>query len=340
MKTKQNLVSAALSKIKQQFGEGAVMRLGDMPTQDGFPSFSSGSYTIDKALGIGGYPRGRLIEIFGPEASGKTTLTLHAIAEVQKKGGVAAFIDAEHALDVVYAKKLGVDVDNLLVAQPDHGEQALEIAHTLISSEGVDLIVVDSVAALVPRAELEGEVGDHHMGLQARMMSQAMRMLTGITHKTDSSIIFINQTRQKIGVTFGSPETTTGGNALKFYATVRLDVRRIGGIKKKEEMVGNKTRVKVVKNKLAPPFREAHFEIIFGKGIRRLAELVDMCVEKGFIDKSGAWLSYKSERIGNGRDNAVDYLNANPKIVEELEHKLFDSDKLEPSKGSGDEKAA
>jgi recombination protein RecA len=310
LKEKLKALGAALEKIEKQFGKGAVMRLGDAPNGDQIPSFSSGSIGVDRALGIGGYPRGRLIEIYGPESSGKTTLTLHAIAEVQRLGGIAAFIDAEHALDVAYARRLGVDVDQLLVAQPDHGEQALEIAYTLIQSESVDLVVVDSVAALVPKAELDGEVGDHHVGLQARMMSQAMRMLTGVTHRTGSTVIFINQIRQKIGVAFGSPETTTGGNALKFYASVRLDVRRIGSIKKKgaEEAIGNRTRVKVTKNKMAPPFRRAEFDIIFGEGVGRAGELVDLAIAEGLFEKSGAWLSFDGERFANGRDNAVAYL--------------------------------
>ncbi len=328
LKEKMKELSATVDRIEKQFGRGAVMRLGDIPSGDDIPTFSTGSLSIDRALGVGGYPRGRLIEIYGPESSGKTTLTLHAIAEAQKAGGIAAFIDAEHALDVTYARKLGVDVDQLLVAQPDHGEQALEIANTLIQSECVDLVVVDSVAALVPKAELDGEVGDHHVGLQARMMSQAMRMLTGVTHRTGATIIFVNQIRYKIGVTFGSPETTTGGNALKFYASVRLDIRRIGAIKKKgsDDPIGNSTRVKVMKNKMAPPFRKAEFEIIFGEGINREAELVDMGIEAGIVDKAGAWLSLDGERMGQGRENAMAYLLEHPDIAVSLKERLFTTD--------------
>ncbi len=328
LKEKMKELSATVDRIEKQFGRGAVMRLGDIPSGDNIPSFSTGSLSIDRALGVGGYPRGRLIEIYGPESSGKTTLTLHAIAEAQRAGGIAAFIDAEHALDVTYARKLGVDVDQLLVSQPDHGEQALEIANTLIQSECVDLVVVDSVAALVPKAELDGEVGDHHVGLQARMMSQAMRMLTGVTHRTGATIFFVNQIRHKIGVTFGSPETTTGGNALKFYASVRLDIRRIGAIKKKgsDDSIGNRTRVKVMKNKMAPPFRMAEFEIIFGEGINREAELVDMGIEDGIVDKAGAWLSLDGERMGQGRENAMAYLLEHPNIALSLKERLFTAD--------------
>ena len=328
LKEKMKELSATVDRIEKQFGRGAVMRLGDVPSGDNIPSFSTGSLSIDRALGIGGYPRGRLIEVYGPESSGKTTLTLHAIAEAQRAGGIAAFIDAEHALDVTYARNLGVDVDQLLVSQPDHGEQALEIANTLIQSECVDLIVVDSVAALVPKAELDGEVGDHHVGLQARMMSQAMRMLTGVTHRTGATIIFVNQIRHKIGVTFGSPETTTGGNALKFYASVRLDIRRIGAIKKKntDDSIGNRTRVKVMKNKMAPPFRKAEFEIIFGEGVNREAELVDMGIEDGIVDKAGAWLSLDGERMGQGRENAMAYILEHPDIAASLKERLLTAD--------------
>ena len=328
LKEKMKELSATVDRIEKQFGRGAVMRLGDVPSGDDIPSFTTGSLSIDRALGVGGYPRGRLIEIYGPESSGKTTLTLHAIAEVQRAGGIAAFIDAEHALDVTYAKKLGVDVDQLLVAQPDHGEQALEITNTLIQSDCVDLVVVDSVAALVPKAELDGEVGDHHVGLQARMMSQAMRMLTGVTHRTGATIIFVNQIRHKIGVAFGSPETTTGGNALKFYASVRLDIRRIGAIKKKgsDDSIGNRTRVKVMKNKMAPPFRKAEFEIIFGEGVNREAELVDMGIEEGIVDKAGAWLSLDGERMGQGRENAMAYLLEHPDIAASLKERLLTAD--------------
>ncbi len=328
LKEKMKALSATVDRIEKQFGRGAVMRLGDVPSGDHIPSFSTGSLSIDRALGVGGYPRGRLIEIYGPESSGKTTLTLHAIAEAQRAGGIAAFIDAEHALDVTYARKLGVDVDQLLVSQPDHGEQALEITNTLIQSECVDLVVVDSVAALVPKAELDGEVGDHHVGLQARMMSQAMRMLTGVTHRTGATIFFVNQIRHKIGVAFGSPETTTGGNALKFYASVRLDIRRIGAIKKKgtDDSIGNRTRVKVMKNKMAPPFRMAEFEIIFGEGINREAELVDMGIEDGIVDRAGAWLSLDGERMGQGRENAMAYLLEHPQIAASLKERLLTPD--------------
>ncbi len=327
LKEKMKELSATVDRIEKQFGRGAVMRLGDVPSGDNIPSFSTGSLSIDRALGVGGYPRGRLIEIYGPESSGKTTLTLHAIAEAQRAGGIAAFIDAEHALDVTYARKLGVDVDQLLVSQPDHGEQALEITNTLIQSECVDLVVVDSVAALVPKAELDGEVGDHHVGLQARMMSQAMRMLTGVTHRTGATIFFVNQIRHKIGVAFGSPETTTGGNALKFYASVRLDIRRIGAIKKgSDDSIGNRTRVKVMKNKMAPPFRMAEFEIIFGEGINREAELVDMGIEDGIVDKAGSWLSLDGERMGQGRENAMAYLLEHPQIAASLKERLLTPD--------------
>jgi len=329
---KMKSIAEALAKIEKQFGQGSIMRLGDTPSMEDTPSFSSGSFTLNKALGIGGYPRGRIVEIYGPESSGKTTLTLHAIAEVQRNGGVAAFIDAEHALDVTYAKKLGVNVDALLVAQPDYGEQALEITSTLVNSESIDLIIIDSVAALVPKAEIDGEVGDRHVGLQARMMSQAMRILTGVTNKTGCTIIFINQIRNKIGVTFGSSETTTGGNALKFYASIRLDIRRIGGIKKGDEMIGNKTRVRIKKNKMAPPFREAEFEIIFGKGINQTGELIDLGVETGIIEKSGAWYSLDGERLGNGRDNSVKHLKENPTLANSLKERIFAPIKEETDK--------
>ncbi|MCK9522560.1 MAG: recombinase RecA [Proteobacteria bacterium] len=327
-------IQGVIASIDKKFGRNTVMCLGERPSGRDIPSFPSGSLAIDRALGIGGYPRGRLIEIYGPESSGKTTLTLHAIAEVQKMGGTCAFVDAEHALDVAYAEKLGVNVDQLLVAQPDHGEQALAIAHALVMSEAVDLVVIDSVAALVPKAELEGEVGDFHVGTQARMMSQAMRMLTGAASKTQSTLIFINQIRQKIGVTFGSPETTTGGNALKFFASVRIDIRKIGQIKKKDfdEPVGSRTRVRVIKNKMAPPFRIAEFDIIYGRGVVPEAELVDWGVEAGVLAKSGAWLSYGETRLGNGRDNAIEFLQANPAVATEIRQLLFASESIE--KGS------
>ena len=327
-------IQGVIASIDKKFGRNTVMCLGERPSGRDIPSFPSGSLAIDRALGIGGYPRGRLIEIYGPESSGKTTLTLHAIAEVQKMGGTCAFVDAEHALDVAYAEKLGVNVDQLLVAQPDHGEQALAIAHALVMSEAVDLVVIDSVAALVPKAELEGEVGDFHVGTQARMMSQAMRMLTGAASKTQSTLIFINQIRQKIGVTFGSPETTTGGNALKFFASVRIDIRKIGQIKKKDfdEPVGSRTRVRVINIKMAPPLRIAEFDIIYGRGVVPEAELVDWGVVAGVLAKSGAWLSYGETRLGNGRDNAIEFLQANPAVATEIRQLLFASESIE--KGS------
>lgn len=322
IKGKLKAVGEAVASIEKQFGQGAIFVLGDGPSGEGVPSFSTGSFTLDRALGTGGYPRGRIVEVYGPEASGKTTLTLHAIAEVQRLGGTAAFIDAEHALDPGYARALGVDVGSLLVSQPDYGEQGLEIAHTLIQSEAVSLVVVDSVAALVPKAELDGEIGDHHVGLQARMMSQAMRMITGVTHRTGSTVMFINQVRQKVGVVFGSPETTTGGNALKFYASVRLDIRRIGAIKKNDEVVGSETRVKVVKNKVSPPFREAIFDILYGEGVSREGEIIEMGVAQKFIDKSGAWYAYQGEKIGQGKDNAREFLRSHPEIAQEIEAKI------------------
>ncbi len=309
----------ALSQIEKQFGKGAIMRLGSDGVIADIPTVSSGSLGLDIALGVGGLPRGRVLEIFGPESSGKTTLTLHAVAETQQIGGVAAFIDAEHALDLNYAKKLGVHADDLLVSQPDTGEQALEIAETLVRSGAVDLIVVDSVAALVPRAELEGEMGDAHMGLQARLMSQALRKLTAAISKSNTTVIFINQIRMKIGVMFGNPETTTGGNALKFYATIRLDIRRIESLKEGQEVIGNRVRVKVVKNKLAPPFRQAEFDVLFNEGISRVGELIDLGVDKGFVEKSGAWYTYKGERIGQGRENARLFLREHAPIAKELE---------------------
>lgn len=316
---KQKALTAALAQIEKQFGKGSIMRLGDAEIAQDIQVVSTGSLGLDIALGVGGLPRGRVIEIYGPESSGKTTLTLHAVAEMQKLGGTCAFIDAEHALDVQYAAKLGVDVNNLLISQPDTGEQALEIADALVRSGSIDLIVIDSVAALVPRAEIEGDMGDSLPGLQARLMSQALRKLTGTIKRTNSMIIFINQIRMKIGVMFGSPETTTGGNALKFYASMRLDIRRIGSIKKGDENVGNETRVKVVKNKVSPPFREAIFDIMYGTGISREGEIVDMGVEADIIEKSGAWYSYKGEKIGQGRDNSRDFLKANPELSKEIE---------------------
>ncbi|MBS9777937.1 MAG: recombinase RecA [Gammaproteobacteria bacterium] len=319
---RKKALSAALSQIEKQFGKGSVMRMGDSSAQRDIEAVSTGSLGLDIALGIGGLPKGRVIEIYGPESSGKTTLTLHAIAEVQKKGGTAAFIDAEHALDPVYAEKLGVNIDELLVSQPDTGEQALEIADMLVRSGGVDMVVVDSVAALTPKAEIEGEMGDSHMGLQARLMSQALRKLTANIKRSNTIVIFINQIRMKIGVMFGSPETTTGGNALKFYASVRMDIRRIGSIKKGDEIVGNDTRVKVIKNKVAPPFKQTEFEILYGQGISRIGEILSLGTEIGEIEKSGAWYSCRGEKIGQGKENAKKYLMENPEISADIEKKI------------------
>ena len=318
---KEKAVASAMSQIERQFGKGAIMKLGSREVVR-VPAIPTGSLALDKALGIGGLPRGRVMEIYGPESSGKTTLALHAVANAQKQGGIAAFIDAEHALDTAYARKLGVNCDELLVAQPDTGEQALEIADMLVRSGAMDIIVIDSVAALVPRAEIEGEMGDSHMGLQARLMSQALRKLTGTISKTMTSVIFINQIRMKIGVMFGNPETTTGGNALKFYASVRLDIRRLAAIKNGPDVIGNRTRVKVVKNKLAPPFQEAEFDIMYGEGISKSGDLLDIGVEAGIIDKSGAWYSYDGERIGQGRHNVKNFLNDNPDIYHQALDKV------------------
>jgi recombination protein RecA len=319
---KMKALNAALSQIEKQFGKGSVMRLGDHDVVHDIQAVSTGSLGLDIALGIGGLPRGRVVEIYGPESSGKTTLTLQVIAEMQKLGGTAAFIDAEHALDPSYAKKLGVDVDNLLISQPDTGEQALEIADMLVRSGSVDVVVIDSVAALTPKAEIEGEMGDSHMGLQARLMSQALRKLTANIKRTNTLVIFINQIRMKIGVMFGNPETTTGGNALKFYASVRLDIRRIGSIKKGEEIIGSETRVKVVKNKVSPPFKQAEFDILYGEGISREGEIVELGVVNKIVDKSGAWYAYGGEKIGQGKDNAREYLKENPQIAAEIEAKI------------------
>ncbi|MBI5582093.1 MAG: recombinase RecA [Deltaproteobacteria bacterium] len=304
---KQKALETAMGQVERQFGKGSIMKLGSRPIAS-VPVISTGSLALDKALGIGGLPRGRIVEIFGPEASGKTTLALHAVAESQKLDGIAAFIDAEHALDTVYARKLGVNCDELLVSQPDTGEQALEITDMLVRSGAIDILVIDSVAALVPRAEIEGEMGDSHMGLQARLMSQALRKLTGSISKTNTCVIFINQMRMKIGVVFGNPETTTGGNALKFYASVRLDIRRTNSIKEGQDVVGNRTRVRVVKNKLAPPFMEAEFDVVYGEGISRIGDLIDIAVEQGIVEKSGAWYSFAGERIGQGRENVKKFL--------------------------------
>ena len=314
-------IESAMSQIERQFGKGAIMKLGSRPIVD-VPVISTGSIALDRALGVGGFPRGRVVEIYGPESSGKTTLALHAVANAQKKGGIAAFIDAEHALDTSYAKRLGVNCDDLLVSQPDTGEQALEIADMLLRSGAIDVLVIDSVAALVPRAEIEGEMGDSHMGLQARLMSQALRKLTGTIGRTNTCLIFINQIRMKIGVVFGNPETTTGGNALKFYASVRLDIRRIGAIKNGQDVVGNRTRVKVVKNKMAPPFKEAEFDITYGEGISQVGDLLDVGVEAGIIEKSGAWYSYKGERIGQGRENVKTFLGDNPDLVSAIDQEV------------------
>ncbi len=316
---RKQALAAALGQIERQFGKGTVMRMGDSAASRNIDVISSGSLTLDLALGIGGLPKGRVIEIYGPESSGKTTMTLHAIAECQKAGGTAAFIDAEHALDPGYAKKLGVNIDELLISQPDTGEQALEVTDMLVRSGGVDMVVIDSVAALTPKAEIEGDMGDSHMGLQARLMSQALRKLTANIKRSNTMVVFINQIRMKIGVMFGSPETTTGGNALKFYASVRLDIRRIGAIKKGDEIVGNATRVKVVKNKMAPPFKQAEFEIRYGEGVSHVGELLDLGVQEGLVNKAGSWYSYKGEKIGQGKDNSGTYLKENPKIADELE---------------------
>jgi recombination protein RecA len=314
---KLKALGLAQEQINKQFGDGAIRRLGDTKTVD-VELFGSGSLSLDLALG-GGYPKGRILEIYGPESSGKTTLALHAIAEVQRRGGTAAFIDAEHALDPAYARKLGVDTDNLLVSQPDNGEQALEIAETLVRSNAVDIVVIDSVAALVPQAEIDGEMGDSHMGLQARLMSQALRKLTGIISKSRTTVLFINQIRMKIGVMFGNPETTTGGNALKFYASVRLDIRRTGQIKSGEDVIGNRTKVKVVKNKIAPPFRVAEFDIMYNEGISKEGDVLDLAVQHGIVGKSGAWFDYKDEKIGQGRESTKEYLRKNPKVLSEIE---------------------
>jgi recombination protein RecA len=320
-KEKLKALEQAMQQIDRQFGKGALVRLGDKP-QDAIQAISTGSVAVDYALGIGGVPRGRVVEIYGPESSGKTTLTLHIIAEAQKKGGLAAFIDAEHALDAEYAKKLGVDIENLMVSQPDSGEQALEIAEALVRSAAIDVVVVDSVAALVPKAELEGEMGDASMGLQARLMSQALRKLTAVVSKSKTTLIFINQIREKIGVMFGNPETTTGGRALKFYSSVRIDIRRINSIKDGDEVVGSRTKVKVVKNKVAPPFKSAEFDIGYGEGISKTGELIDMGIEFKVVDKSGAWFSYGDIRIGQGRENAKQFLRDNPDIASEIEMKI------------------
>ncbi|MFH1434803.1 MAG: recombinase RecA [Pseudomonadota bacterium] len=336
--SRERALQAALGTIEKQYGKGAIMKLG---SSDQIPShvntIPSGSLGLDIALGIGGYPRGRIVEIYGPEASGKTSLALHAVAQAQKAGGVALFIDAEHALDVRYAHRLGVDIDELLLHQPDSGEQALEVADTMIKSNALDIIVIDSVAALTPRAEIEGEMGDSHMGLQARLMSQAMRKLTGTVSKSRTLLMFINQIRMRIGVMFGNPETTTGGNALKFYSTIRIDIRRISTLKKADEVIGNRARAKVVKNKLFPPFREAEFDIIYGRGILRTGEVIDLAVKIGLIEKTGAWYSYGEERIGQGRDNAISFILENPDMYEDMEIRIKRKYGLIEEAGEADE---
>ena len=319
---KMNALQAALGQIEKQYGKGAVMKLGDSGTNMNVETIPTGSLSLDIALGLGGVPRGRIVEIYGPESSGKTTVALHMVAEVQKRGGIAGFIDAEHALDPVYAKNIGVDIDNLYISQPDNGEQALEITETMVRSGAVDIVIVDSVAALVPKAEIDGDMGDSHVGLQARMMSQACRKLTASISKTNCIVIFINQLREKVGVMFGSPETTTGGRALKFYSSVRLDVRRIEALKQGGEIVGNRTRIKVVKNKVAPPFREAEFDIMFGKGISREGDVLDLAVAQNVIQKSGAWFAYKENKIGQGRENAKQYLREHPEVLDEVESRV------------------
>ena len=321
---KSKELDSALGQIERQFGSGTVMRMGEK-RHEKIPAIPTGSLGLDIALGIGGLPRGRIVEIYGPESSGKTTLTLEVIAQCQKLGGTAAFIDAEHALDPIYAEKLGVNVDELLVSQPDTGEQALEVADIMVSSGGIDILVIDSVAALVPKAEIEGEMGDHHVGLQARLMSQALRKITGNVQKSDTLVIFINQIRHKIGVMFGSPETTAGGNALKFYSSVRMDIRRIGTVKDGDEAVGNETRVKVVKNKVSPPFKQAEFQILYNKGINRLGELIDKGADLDIIEKAGAWYSYEGEKIGQGKANSIEFLEQNPKLLKTIEKRVMDS---------------
>jgi recombination protein RecA len=320
---KNKAIELALSQIEKQFGKGAIMRLGTDEALPGVEAISTGSISLDVALGVGGVPRGRIVEIYGPESSGKTTLALHIVAEAMKTGGIAAFVDAEHALDIGYARKLGVKTDDLLVSQPDTGEQALEIAETLVRSGAIDVLVIDSVAALVPKAEIEGDMGDSHMGLQARLMSQALRKLTGIISKSNCCVIFINQIRMKIGVMFGNPETTTGGNALKFYASVRMDIRKIATLKQGDQVIGSRTRVKVVKNKVAPPFKEVEFDILYGEGISRTGDVLDLAVERNIVDKSGAWFSYGKERIGQGRENSRTWLKEHPEVLAEIESTLL-----------------
>jgi len=333
---KLKTLESTINQIERNFGKGSVMKLGEREVVE-IDAISSGSLSLDMALGIGGLPKGRIVEIYGPESSGKTTLALHVIAEAQKKGGTCAFVDAEHALDPIYAKKLGVNTDEMLISQPDNGEQALEIADTLVNSNAIDVLVIDSVAALVPRAEIEGDMGDSHMGLHARLMSQALRKLTGSISRSQALVIFINQIRQKIGVMFGNPETTTGGNALKFYASIRMDIRRIGAIKDRDEIIGNQTRVKVVKNKLAPPFKSVEFDIMYGEGISKTGEILDLASKDGLVEKAGAWYSYNGERIGQGRENAKVYLKENPEIAEKIEETLRSSQKSAESEETPEE---
>lgn len=320
--SRQRALESALAQIEKNFGKGSVMKLGDKSAHMNIETVPTGCLSLDVALGLGGVPKGRILEVYGPESSGKTTVALHMVAEVQKRGGIAGFIDAEHALDPVYAKNIGVDIDNLYISQPDNGEQALEIAETMVRSGAIDIIIVDSVAALVPKAEIEGDMGDSHVGLQARLMSQALRKLTGVVSKTNCIVVFINQLREKVGVMFGNPETTTGGRALKFYATIRLDVRRIDSIKNGGDVVGNRTRIRVVKNKVAPPFKEAEFDIIYGKGISKIGDIIDMAVNDNIIQKSGSWFSYNGEKIGQGRENTKNYLEEHAELCNEIEEKL------------------
>ena len=334
---KLKALDAALVQIEKQFGKGAVMKLGDPSVQMNVETIPTGSLSLDLALGLGGIPRGRIVEIYGPESSGKTTVTLHMVAEVQKRGGIAGFIDAEHALDPVYAKNIGVDIDNLYISQPDCGEQALEITETMVRSGAVDIIIVDSVAALVPKAEIDGDMGDSHVGLQARLMSQALRKLTAVISKSNCTVVFINQLREKVGVMFGNPETTTGGRALKFYSSVRLDVRRIESLKQGGEVIGNRTRVKVVKNKIAPPFKEAEFDIMFGEGISMVGDILDLAAENNIVNKSGAWYAYNGNKIGQGRENAKQYLRDNPEVCTEIERKVRELFNLETGNAEGTE---
>lgn len=335
---KLKALDAALVQIEKQYGKGAVMKLGDPSVQMNVETIPTGSLSLDLALGLGGIPKGRVVEIYGPESSGKTTVTLHMVAEVQKRGGIAGFIDAEHALDPAYAKNIGVDVDNLYISQPDNGEQALEITETMVRSGAVDIVVVDSVAALVPKAEIDGDMGDSHVGLQARLMSQALRKLTAIISKSNCTVVFINQLREKVGVMFGSPETTTGGRALKFYSSVRLDVRRIESLKQSGEVIGNRTRVKVVKNKVAPPFKEAEFDIMFGEGISHVGDVLDLAAENNIINKSGAWYAYEGNKIGQGRENAKQYLKDNPAVCDEVENKVREQFGLNGDMAVGEQK--